>query len=129
LTIDDRHTTMRAMTRDTLETILAEAPGAKTEAPTAKGETKADKKSARPPAASGSSEERVYTFAEEHRVSLYLSLGESGTAVNEVTRVTLGAVLRIEQKDRTVIFVDYSAVNGLSVKPPRTVGEAARTGF
>ncbi len=138
LTIDDRHTTMRAMTRDTLETILAEAPGAKADAPNAKGESKTeaaksaekngDKKSARPPAAS-SSEERAFTFAEEHRVSLYLSLGDSGTVVNEVVRVSLGAVLRIEQKDRTLLYVEYAAVQGMSVRPPRSTGEAPRTGF
>lgn len=129
---------MRAMTRDTLETILAEAPGAKADAPNAKGESKTeaaksaekngDKKSARPPAAS-SSEERAFTFAEEHRVSLYLSLGDSGTVVNEVVRVSLGAVLRIEQKDRTLLYVEYAAVQGMSVRPPRSTGEAPRTGF
>jgi hypothetical protein len=134
LTIGDRHTTMRAMTRDTLETILAEAPGAsaadaKTDGPKAeKAEKNGDKKSARPPAA-GSGDERAYTFSEEHRVSLYLSLGDTGTVVSEVARVSLGAVLRIEQKDRTVMFVDYAAVQGLSVRPPRNTGETARTGF
>lgn len=139
---------MRAMTRDTLETILTEAPGAKVEASGSKteaakpesskpesnkpesnkAEKNGDKKSARPPAASAG-EERAYGFGEEHRVSLYLSLGDSGTVVNEVVRVSLGAVLRIEQKDRTVLFVDYAAVQGLSVRPPRSTGEAPRTGF
>lgn len=128
---------MRAMTRDTLETILAEAPGAKAESakaesakadsPATKAEKNGDKKSARPPA--GGSDERAYGFAEEHRVSLYLSLGDTGTIVSEVVRVSLGTVLRIEQKDRTVLFVDYAAVQGLSVRPPRTTGETARTGF
>ncbi|MBX7196784.1 MAG: hypothetical protein K1X94_32335 [Sandaracinaceae bacterium] len=120
------------MTRDTLETILAEAPGSKAEtgkaeAP-AKAEKNGDKKtSARPPAAS---EERTFSFGEEHRVSLYLSLGDSGTVVSEVARVTLGpAVVRIEQKDRTVLFLEYAAVQGLSVRPPRAAGEAPRTGF
>jgi hypothetical protein len=122
---------MRAMTRDTLETILSEAPGskvenAKTEGATAKAEKNGDKKSARPPAAS---EERTYGFGEEHRVSLYLSLGETGTVVSEVTRVTLGTVLRVEQKDRTVLFVEYGAVHGLSIRPPRNTGEATKTGF
>lgn len=123
MTLRARATTVRAMTRDTLETILAEAPGATTP----KAEKKADKTSARPPAVGA--DERAFTFGEEHRVSLYLSLGDAGTVVNEVVRVALGAVLRIEQKDRTVLFVEYAAVQGLSVRPPRTVGEAPRTGF
>jgi hypothetical protein len=38
-------------------------------------------------------------------------------------------VLRVEQKDRTVLYVEYAAVHGLSVRPPRTTGEAPRTGF
>lgn len=118
------------MTRDTLETILADAPGAKVEAAAkadSKPEKTGDKKSARPPAAT---EERTYVFGEEHRVSLYLSLGETGTALSEVVRIGLGpAVLRVEQKDRTVIYVEYTAVHGLSVRPPRTGGESARTGF
>jgi hypothetical protein len=121
---------MRAMTRDTLETILSEAPGCKLEGgkaeASAKPEKNGDKKSARPPAAS---EERSYAFGEEHRVSLYLSLGESGTVVNEVARATLGTILRVEQKDRTVLFVEYAAVQGLSVRPPRNAGEASKTGF
>jgi hypothetical protein len=121
---------MRAMTRDTLETILSEAPGSKADNAKAEGTAKAekngDKKSARPPAAT---EERTYVFGEEHRVSLYLSLGETGTVVSEVTRLTLGAVLRVEQKDRTVLFVEYAAVHGLSVRPPRSSGESAKTGF
>lgn len=122
---------MRAMTRDTLETILAEAPGCKAENGKTEGSTKVEKNgdkksSARPPAAS---EERTHTFGEEHRVSLYLSLGETGTVVSEIARLTLGAVLRVEQKDRTVLFVEYAAVHGLSVRPPRTAGEAPRTGF
>jgi hypothetical protein len=60
---------------------------------------------------------------------LYLSLGETGTVVSEVTRLTLGTVLRVEQKDRTVLYVEYATVHGLSVRPPRTTGEAPRTGF
>jgi len=105
---------MRAMTRDTLETILADAPGASTPKP----DKKADK-----------SDDRTFTFTEEHRASLYLSLGDSGTVVNEVVRVTLGAVVKIEQKDRTVVYVEYASVQGMSVRPPRTAGESPRTGF
>lgn len=114
------------MTRDTLETILADAPGAKADAPPAKAEKNGDKKaSARPPGG----DERAYTFSEEHRVSLYLSLGDSGTVVTEVTRLVLGGVLRVEQKDRTVLFVEYAAVQGLSARPPRAAGETPKTGF
>jgi len=110
------------MTRDTLETILAEAPGAASPKPEKKGD-----KASKPPA--GAADERTFAFDEEHRVSLYLSLGDSGTVVSEVVRLGLGTVLRVEQKDRTILFVEYAAVQALSVKPPRTVGESPRTGF
>lgn len=105
---------MRAMTRDILESILSDAPGVTSPKP--------DKKSEK-------SDERVYTFGEEHRASLYLSLGDTGTVVSEIVKMTLGAVVRIDQKDRTVLFVEYGAVQGLSVRPPRNVGEAPKTGF
>jgi hypothetical protein len=128
LTRGERATRMREMTRETLELILAEAPGCrvaeavKVEAAPAKTDKKASVRAA-------AADERTYAFQDEHRVSLYLSLGESGTVVSEVSRVTLGAVLRVEQKDRTLLFVEYPAVHGLSVRPPRSAGEAPRTGF
>ncbi|GAB4210461.1 MAG: hypothetical protein OHK0013_31100 [Sandaracinaceae bacterium] len=102
------------MTRETLEAILSDAPGATTSKP----DKKADK-----------SEERVYAFGEEHRVSLYLSMGDAGTVLSEVVKLTLGAVVKVEQKDRTVVYVEYPSVQGLAVRPPRNAGESPRTGF
>lgn len=115
------------MTRETLETILAAAPGGKPEAASAtKPEKGADKKSARP----ASTDEHAFTFSEDHRVSLYLALGQSGTVVSEIVRLVLGPLfLAAEQKDRTRHFVEYDAVRGLSVRPPRSDGESTRTGF
>jgi hypothetical protein len=105
---------MRAMTRETLEAILSDAPGASAPKPDKKGDK---------------SDERVYTIGEEHRASLYLSLGDAGTVVGEVVKITLGAVVKVEQKDRTIVYVEYASVQGFSVRPPRSAGQTPRTGF
>lgn len=99
------------MTRETLESVLALAPGSSL----AKEGKKTD--------------DKVYVIADEHRASIHLALGTSGMTLNEVARVVLGSVLRIELRDRTVMFVEYEAVHGFSVKPPRGTGGDARTGF
>jgi hypothetical protein len=100
-----------AMTRETLEAILAIAPGSSLAKP--------DKKS----------DEKVFVIAEEHRASIHLALGTSSMSLIEIARIALGNVLRIELRDRTVMFVEYSAVQGFSVKPPRGAGPDSRTGF
>lgn len=99
------------MTRETLEAILAVAPGCSA--------AKSDKKS----------DEKTFAVADEHRASLHLALGASSMTLTEVVRIALGNVLRVELRDRTVMFVEYGSVQGFAVKPPRSTGEGARTGF
>ena len=100
------------MIRETLDAILAAAPGSSI----AKSEKKSD--------------EKVFVMAEEHRASIHLALGTASMSLHEVVRIALGNVLRIELRDRTVMYVEYTAVVGFSVKPPRGAGGGdARTGF
>lgn len=99
------------MTRETLEAILAVAPGSSLAKP--------DKKS----------DEKAFVIEAEHRASIHLALGTASMSLTEIGRLVLGNVLRVEQRDRTVMFVEYSAVQGFAVKPPRGAGGDARTGF
>ena len=99
------------MTRETLESVLAIAPGSSL----AKEGKKTD--------------DKVYVIAEEHRASIHLAMGTSSITLTEIARVILGTILRIELRDRTVMFVEYDAVQGFSVKPPRGAGGDSRTGF
>ena len=98
------------MTRETLESVLAVAPGSSL----AKEGKKTD--------------DKVYVIADEHRASIHLALGTATMTLSEIARIILGAILRIELRDRTVMFVEYEAVQGFSVKPPRVTGDS-RTGF
>ena len=98
------------MTRETLESVLAVAPGSSL--------AKSDKKT----------DDKLYIIAEEHRASMHLAIGTSTVTLTEVARVILGTILRVELRDRTVMFVEYGAVQGFSVKPPRGTGDS-RTGF
>lgn len=118
---------MRSMQRETFEAILSEAPGVTvSRGDASRGDaSRGEKRTAARPA----SEERLYLVADEHRATLYLAWGDFGTAFQDVVRIGCGHVLRVEQRDRTVAFVEYEAVRAFAVRPPRAPGEAPRTGF
>jgi hypothetical protein len=104
---------MRAMTHETLHSILSEAPGL-----TSVGGGKGDKT------------EPGWTVETEHRATLYLAFEGASTQVAEVAKITPKAThLRIETRDRTVHFCPIELVQAFSVRPPRDVSNPSRTGF
>lgn len=69
-----------------------------------------------------------YVAADEHRASIYLGQGGQATLLADLVRFTLrDDYLEAEAKDRTLHFVRYEPVIGLSLRRPRQ--DVPRTGF
>lgn len=69
-----------------------------------------------------------FLIADEHRASIYLGQGGQATLLADLVRVTLHPeYLEAEAKDRTLHFVRYEPVIGLSLRRPRA--DVPRTGF
>jgi hypothetical protein len=93
------------MTREILELILKQAPGF-------------------------AASKEGWSVEAEHRATLYLVLGQGSTSLAEISKVTLDKeFLRVEVRDRSVHFLRYEHVAGVSSRPPRETGAASRTGF
>jgi hypothetical protein len=104
---------MRAMTPETLQKILEDAPGL-----TKIGGGKGDKT------------EPGWAVEAEHRATLYLAFEGASTQVAEVAKITPRAShLRVETKDRTIHLFPVELVQSISVRPPRDAGTPSRTGF
>ena len=96
-------TTIRAMDRTLLKQILDAAPGLQL---TDKG----------------------YVAADEHRASIYLGKGGQATLVTDLVRIQLhDSHIEAEAKDRTLHFVVYEPVAGVTLRRPRE--DVPRTGF
>ncbi len=96
-------TTIGAMDRSLLAKILDSAPGVQ----------KAD---------------GGYGLADEHRASIYLGRGGQATILGDIVRVALhDDHLEAEAKDRTIHYVGYDTLLGVSIRRPREDGP--RTGF
>jgi hypothetical protein len=69
-----------------------------------------------------------YETAGEHRASIYLAGGGATTVLSDLVRLQLHHThLEAEAKDRTLHFVTYEPILGVSVRRPRE--DAPRTGF
>lgn len=72
--------------------------------------------------------DKGYLLADEHRASIYLDRGGQATTLTEIVRVALhDSHVEAEAKDRTLHFVVYEPILGLSVRRPRE--DVPRTGF
>lgn len=70
-----------------------------------------------------------FLVADEHRASIYLGGNGPTTSLTDLVRVQLHEThVEAEAKDRTLHFVVYEPIFGVSVRRPRE-GEAGRTGF
>lgn len=69
-----------------------------------------------------------YLAADEHRASIYLGKTGQATLLTDIVRIALHDThLEAEAKDRTLHFVVYEPVLGLSLRRPRE--DVPRTGF
>lgn len=69
-----------------------------------------------------------YVAADEHRASIYLGTGGSATILTDLVRIRLHDThVEAEAKDRTLHFLTYEPVLGLSIRRPRE--SVGRTGF
>lgn len=69
-----------------------------------------------------------YIAGDEHRASIYLGKTGQATLLTELVRIRLLEThIEAEAKDRTLHFVLYEPVLGLSIRRPRE--DVPRTGF
>lgn len=69
-----------------------------------------------------------YVAGDEHRASIYLGKTGQATLLTDLVRIQLHDThIEAEAKDRTLHFVVYEPVLGLSVRRPRQ--DVPRTGF
>lgn len=72
--------------------------------------------------------DKGYLLADEHRGSIYLGRGGQATMLADLVRIALHEQhVEAEAKDRTLHFVEYEPIMGLSVRRPRE--DVPRTGF
>lgn len=103
---------MRAMTPDSLQKILDDAPGL---TKVGGGKDKA---------------EPGWTVEPEHRATLYLAFEGASSQLTEVAKITPRAThLRVETRDRTVHLFPIELLQSVSVRPPRDATMPSRTGF
>jgi hypothetical protein len=73
-------------------------------------------------------DENTFAAPDETRIAVFLGSSGPTTLVGDLMRVTLHeGFVEAEAKDRTLHFLEYDAVLGISVRRPRQ--ESARTGF
>ncbi len=72
--------------------------------------------------------DKGFLLADEHRASIYLGRGGQATMLADLVRIDLHEDhVGAEAKDRTLHFVLYEPILGVSVRRPRE--DVPRTGF
>lgn len=72
--------------------------------------------------------DKGYLLADEHRATIYLGRGGPANMLADLVRIALhDEHVEAEAKDRTLHFVEYEPILGLTVRRPRE--DVPRTGF